>query len=113
MNFETQSIGNVLVVTPLNRRLDAAVSSSFKEHMQTVIAQGANNILLDFSQVEFIDSSCLGALVSILKTLHGKGELAVCSLNGNIQSMFKLTRMDKIFTIGVDQQSTLQQMRSV
>ncbi|PVZ87389.1 anti-sigma factor antagonist [Serratia sp. S1B] len=110
MNFETQSVGNVLVVTPLNRRLDASVSVQFKEDMQAMIAQGNNNILLDFSQVDFIDSSCLGALVSLLKTLHGKGELAVCSLNSNIQGMFKLTRMDKIFTIGVDQHNTLQQM---
>ncbi|AHG20100.1 anti-anti-sigma factor [Chania multitudinisentens RB-25] len=113
MNFETQSIGNVLVVTPLDRRLDASVSSKFKEDIQAMIAQGTHNILLDFTQVDFIDSSFLGALVSLLKTLHGKGELALCSLNSNIHSMFKLTRMDKIFTIGVDQSNTLQQMCSV
>ncbi len=38
--------------------------------------------------------------MSILKTLNGKGELVLCSLNGNIQHLFKLTRMDRIFTIG-------------
>ncbi|KEY60606.1 STAS domain-containing protein [Serratia sp. DD3] len=110
MNFETQSVGNVLVVSPLSRRLDASLSMQFKEEIQAMIVQGSNRILLDFSQVDFIDSSCLGALVSLLKTLQGKGQLAICSLNSNIQGMFKLTRMDKIFTIGVDQQTTLQQM---
>lgn len=113
MNIETQSVGNILVVTPLNRRLDAAVSSQFKEEIQTMIAQGAHHILLDFSQVDFIDSSCLGALVSLLKTLQDKGELALCSLNSNIHSMFKLTRMDKIFIIGADKNTTLQQLSSV
>ncbi|KFK95252.1 MULTISPECIES: STAS domain-containing protein [unclassified Serratia (in: enterobacteria)] len=113
MNFETQSIGDVLVVTLLDRRLDASVSAKFKEDIQTMIAQGTHKILLDFKQVDFIDSSFLGALVSLLKTLHGKGEFAVCSLNNNILSMFKLTRMDKIFTIGADQSHALQQMCSV
>ncbi|PHI28812.1 STAS domain-containing protein [Budvicia aquatica] len=113
MNFETQTIGHVLVITPLVRRLDASVALKFKENIQEMISQGAINILLDFSRVDFIDSSCLGALVSLLKALNGKGELAICSLNNNIHGMFKLTRMDRIFTIGVDQTVTLQQMRSV
>lgn len=113
MNVETQSIGNVLVITPLDRRLDASVSAKFKDDMQAMIAQGNHHILLDFSQVDFIDSSFLGALVSLLKALHGKGELAICSLNNNIHSMFKLTRMDKIFIIGADQNQALQQMCSV
>ncbi|HBE9078824.1 MULTISPECIES: STAS domain-containing protein [Serratia] len=110
MNFETQSIGNVLVVTLLDRRLDASVSTQFKEDIQAMIAQGTHHILLDFGQVDFIDSSFLGTLVSLLKSLHGKGELAVCSLNNNIHSMFKLTRMDKIFTIGADKSNALQQI---
>lgn len=110
MNFETQLIGNVLVVTLLDRRLDASVSTQFKEDIQAMIAQGTHHILLDFGQVDFIDSSFLGTLVSLLKSLHGKGELAVCSLNNNIHSMFKLTRMDKIFTIGADKSIALQQI---
>lgn len=113
MNFETQSVGNVLVITPLERRLDASVAPQFKEDIQAIITQGSHRILLDFNQVDFIDSSGLGALVSLLKSLHGKGELALCSLNNNIHGMFKLTRMDKIFTIGADQPNTLQQMSSV
>lgn len=113
MNFETQTIDNVLVITPLIRRLDASVSLKFKEDIQAMIAQGAKNILLDFSRVDFIDSSCLGALVSLLKSLNGRGELAICSLNNNIHGMFKLTRMDRIFIIGTHQSETLQQMQSI
>jgi anti-sigma B factor antagonist len=113
MNFETKTIDNVLVITPLIRRLDASVALKFKEDIQAMITQGAKSILLDFSRVDFIDSSCLGALVSLLKTLNGKGELAICSLNNNIHGMFKLTRMDRIFTIGTAQPDTLQLMRSV
>ena len=110
MNFEIQSENGVEVITPLVRRLDASVAALFKQEMLSFIQQGKNCILLDFSHVDFIDSSCLGALVSLLKTLSGRGDLAICSLNNNIQNMFKLTRMDRIFTVGSDREAALSAM---
>lgn len=110
MNFDIQSEDGVDIIVPLVRRLDASVAVVFKQEILSFIEQGKLVILLDFSHVDFIDSSCLGALVSILKALNGRGELALCSLNSNIQNMFKLTRMDRIFTIGQDRASTLKTM---
>lgn len=110
MNFETESKDGIEVIAPLVRRLDASVVLVFKQEILSMIQQGKSSILLDFNHIDFIDSSCLGALVSILKTLNGRGELALCSLNNNIQGMFKLTRMDRIFTIGSDRETTLKMM---
>lgn len=110
MNFDIQSEDGIEIIVPLVRRLDASVAAVFKQELQSFIQQGKHYMLLDFSHIDFIDSSCLGALVSILKTLNGRGELALCSLNSNIQHMFKLTRMDRIFTIGHDRASTLKVM---
>ena len=64
-------------------------------------------MLLDLCHVDFIDSSCLGALVSILKSVNGQGELALCSLNDTIKNLFKLTRMDRIFSIKETRQDAL------
>ncbi|MDQ9129285.1 STAS domain-containing protein [Serratia fonticola] len=110
MNFDIQSEDGVDIIVPLVRRLDASVAVVFKQEILSFIEQGKHVILLDFSHVDFIDSSCLGALVSILKALNGRGELVLCSLNSNIQNMFKLTRMDRIFTIGQDRASMLKTM---
>lgn len=110
MNFETHSENGVEIIAPLVRRLDASVAAVFKQEILSFIQQGKNSILLDFSHIDFIDSSCLGALVSILKTLNGRGDLALCALNTNIQNMFKLTRMDRIFTIGSDREAALKIM---
>jgi anti-sigma B factor antagonist len=49
--------------------------------------------------VDFMDSSGLGAMVSVLKTLGGAGALTVCNVKGGVLSLLKLTRMDKVFTI--------------
>lgn len=102
MNLEILSENGVVIVVPLVRRLDASVALTFKEQVQEVIGQNNKNILLDFSHVDFIDSSCLGALVSILKSLNGKGDMVLCSLNSNIYNLFKLTRMDRIFLSGIN-----------
>jgi len=63
------------------------------------VQQGHRQLVLDFSQVDFIDSSCLGALISILKSLSQGGQLILCALNDNIKNMFTLTRMDRVFTL--------------
>lgn len=108
MNFEIQSENDVQIVVPLVRRLDASVEQTFKQQVLEVIEKSNKKILLDFSHVDFIDSSCLGALVSILKSLNGKGELVLCSLNSNTHALFKLTRMDRIFSIRANRQDALQ-----
>lgn len=113
MNIEVRSVENITVITPLIKRLDASVAQRFKEEVSQHIDNGQSTILLNFERVDFIDSSCLGALVSLFKSLNGKGDLALCALNHNIQSMFKLTRMDRVFTIFSDQHQALQQMSTV
>jgi len=107
MKLETEKIDQATILTPVVRRLDASVALRFKEAVAEVIQQGESRLILDFSRVDFIDSSCLGALISLLKTLSGKGQLVLCSLNNNIKAMFSLTRMDRVFTLCGDRSEAL------
>lgn len=107
MKLETEKIENALLITPVARRLDASVALRFKESVAALIQQGETRLVLDFSRVDFIDSSCLGALISLLKSLSGKGQLVLCSLNANIKAMFALTRMDRVFTLCGDRSEAL------
>ncbi|CAK6500450.1 hypothetical protein PANPA_00277 (plasmid) [Pantoea sp. Nvir] len=107
MKFETEKIDQAFIFTPVVRRLDASVALRFKEAIAEVIKQGESALILDFSRVDFIDSSCLGALISVLKSLSGKGQLVLCALNANIKAMFALTRMDRVFTLCADRSEAL------
>lgn len=80
-------------------RLDAAVAPAFKQAVVQVIESGERRLLLDLEQVKFLDSSGLGAMVSILKALGPQGAIAVCNARGAVNTLFHLTRMDKVFTI--------------
>jgi len=99
MEISSEQRGNLLVVTLQEKRLEAATATFFKSTMVDFINSGATRIVLDLSQVDFVDSSGLGSIVSILKTLGDEGELVLCGISQTVMSLFKLTRLDRIFRI--------------
>ncbi len=99
MELECRETDGVLVVKPLVSRLDAAVAVPFKEQVKSWIDEGRRRFVLDLSQVTFVDSSGLGAIVSIHKKLRNDGKLVVCGLTGNVMNLFDMTRVDRIIPI--------------
>lgn len=75
-------------------------SDAFKQGLLNELDSGKKQILISFEDVQYIDSSFLGALVAVLKyALSIGGDLAVYGLNDNILHLFELIRMDKVFRI--------------
>ena len=101
----------VKVVTPTVRRLDASVAPAFKQEAVALVQGGAVRLVVDLAQVEFVDSSGLGALVSVLKALGSHGAMAVCNAGDSVKALFKLTRMDKVFAIAPSRDEALQRLR--
>jgi anti-sigma B factor antagonist len=99
MNYTTEERSGFTVLALQEKRLDARAANDFKKLIQSLIGQGHHNLLLDMGKVQFIDSSGLGAMVSSLKALGPDGDLQLCSINPAVQSLLKLTRLDRIFTI--------------
>lgn len=99
MQLEHHSVDDLVVVTLQESRLDAAVADQFKTTMLAFVEAGQNRLVLDLSHVDFIDSSGLGAVVSILKSVGGRGTLRLCGLRDSVYSIFKLTRMTQVFSI--------------
>lgn len=99
MQLETTTAGKVMTVKVIDKRLDAKIAVQFKEKMTALI--NANNyfLVLDLSNVDFIDSSGLGAIVTSLKVLGRRGDLVIASVNADVMMMFTLTRMDRVFRI--------------
>lgn len=108
MNIDSEHQPQVTILTPAIRRLDASVSAAFKEAIAREMGDKPRALIVDFSKVDFIDSSGLGTLVSLMKMMNGKGEMVLCALNPGIKNMFTLTRMDRIFRISADRAAALQ-----
>ena len=100
MDLKKENFSDVLVLTLVGKDANLARSEMFKNFVLDEIESGERKIVISFENVDYLDSSFLGALVAILKSLvsHG-GKLILVELNNDIQNLFELTRLDKIFTL--------------
>lgn len=80
-------------------RIDAPTALQFKENMRSLTSRGSGVFILDLEQVDFIDSSGLGAVVASMKQLLPGQTLELAALQPIVEKVFRLTRMDTIFTI--------------
>ena len=99
MRLETAQHGDVTIVRLCEGRLDAALSVRFKEGMREVVDAGATDIVLDLGEVAFMDSSGLGAVVSVMKHIGREKSFRIAALMPAVDKVFKLTRMDSVFQI--------------
>lgn len=99
MNLSSTTEGNALVVNVLDDRIDAAVALNFKEMMRTETENGPDMVILNLEQVQFVDSSGLGAIVASMKALGSGRKLALAGMTPTVDKVFRLTRMDSVFPI--------------
>ena len=97
MEIAQRTEGRVLVAKTCEPRVDARLASEFKQRLLAMIESGHPLIALDLSDVDFLDSSGLGAIVSALKQLNGRGDLVIVGAKPAVTNLFRLTRMDKVF----------------
>lgn len=101
MTISYQIQDDILIIMPLEERLDAHAAPAFKEEVtQLLEAHDYKNVIFDLHHLQFIDSSGLGTFLSFLRTLHNKkGALKLASMNKPIRTVFELVAMHKIFAI--------------
>jgi anti-sigma B factor antagonist len=99
MDLQTELLSQALIIHVMEDRIDAAGAIQFKEQMRELVAGTASVVILDLSRVMFLDSSGLGAVVSVLKLMGPGRKLQLSGLTPTVEKVFRLTRMDTIFTI--------------
>ncbi|MGB8623498.1 MAG: STAS domain-containing protein [Paracoccaceae bacterium] len=99
MELQTEERDGALVVTVPEDRVDAAVAIEFKDRMRQVTDTESARIVMDLSRVAFLDSSGLGAVVAAMKQLRPDQRLELAGLTPTVAKVFRLTRMDTVFTL--------------
>ncbi|MBO9481483.1 MULTISPECIES: STAS domain-containing protein [Gammaproteobacteria] len=99
MPFDSKNDAGHTIVSIDETRLDASLSEPLRIYLFDQIDNGSDNLVIDLSQVRFMDSSGLGALVAGLKKMGGAGSMKLASAQPAVMDLFSLTSMDKLFTI--------------
>jgi anti-anti-sigma factor len=91
-------VSSVVKVIQPSGILDGVSANQLRREINDVVENGADIVLVDFQNITFMNSTGLGALVSTLRTVRSAGgELFICSLNEQVQMIFNLTKMDRVF----------------
>lgn len=99
MELVAQDIKDARVLRVEASRIDAAVAIQFKDRFRDLVQGVDGRIVLDLSQVDFLDSSGLGAVVAAMKLLGGGRRLELAGLTPTVHKVFRLTRMEQVFII--------------
>ena len=99
MDMSIEKMGDVTVVILPGERLDASDAKEFKRDIAPVL-EAHSKVVFDMSQLRFVDSSGLGAILSCLRQLNAAGgDLKLCGLSKPVRALFELVRMHRVFNI--------------
>jgi len=88
-----------IAVIRFDGRLDFLSASDARQQFADVVQDGGRLLVVDLSEVTFIDSSGLGALVGGLKSARQVGgDLRIASPGLQATSLLKLTSLDQVFS---------------
>jgi anti-sigma B factor antagonist len=99
-DMKTEQLSESAYVVSLAGEVDLYTAPEFKQQLLEVVAEGARQVVVDFTDATFIDSTTLGVLVSGLKRLRANdGELSLVCSDRNIAKIFEITGLDRVFSI--------------
>ena len=80
--------------------LDIYNSKEFKNQVTNKFNEKNQDILIDGKDLDYLDSTGLGALISILKTVKDTNyKIYIENIKPNIRKLFYITELDKLFII--------------
>jgi anti-sigma B factor antagonist len=93
--------------------IDLETSPQLREFLKPKSSKKTPLLLLDFSGVNYIDSSGLATLIEYFQAVQGfKGKLALASLSPRVKNVFEIVRLEQIFSLHPDVPSALAALKA-
>lgn len=102
--------GDVIVASFLHSKLldETNIHAIGAELLALVDQNKGLKLIIDFNTVTYLSSAVLGKLMAIHKGISAtKGILVLCGISPNILEVFKITKLDKLFSIEADVKNSL------
>ena len=85
-------------------RLTAAVADDVKSELTNIVSESKSKVVLNLSNIKFIDSTGIGVLISALKTARQSDtSFVLCAIQKDVMSLLSLMKLDKVFEICNDE----------
>ena len=108
MTASTRLVGDVTIVDLSGRIVLGEGSNGLRDLVRKLVSDGTKKILLNLRNVEYIDSSGLGELVSAFTSTRSQGgELKLLNLTQRVRSLLRITRLLTVFDITDDEATSV------
>jgi anti-sigma B factor antagonist len=96
VDVESSKRGRVVLLKPLGRWLDERSSRDLNRVVEGEIGRGERYLVLDLSEVAYVDSSGFGTLIRLLKLLPQDGKLVLCKCRPAVQQLIEKARLQQV-----------------
>jgi anti-sigma B factor antagonist len=96
MKYTIDKKEQYVVLTPMEEKIDSLLAPKLKSELLTIHAQGFPNVVLDMTQVKYVDSSGLSALLIGDREFGRNGGIFIISgVQDHVMKLLKISMLDK------------------
>lgn len=108
MKIETRTVGDVHVLDCSGKITLGEGTMAIRNTVREVLKNGGKKIILNLSDVNYIDSSGIGELVSTFTTVTNQGgQLKLLNLTKKIQELLQITKLLTVFSVYQSEQDAI------
>lgn len=98
MKVSERSVGDVVVLDSDGRMTRNDGSGVLKKRVATLIELGHRQFLINLAGIDYLDSTCVGEMVSAYITVRNSGgHLKLCGVNDRIGHLLSIAKLDTVF----------------
>ena len=108
MKVNTRQVDGITILDLSGRITLGEGSVQLRDAVRDLLAKGSKNILLNLADVNYIDSSGIGELVSAYTTVRNQGgELKLLNLTKKVHDLLQITKLYTVFDVKDDEASAI------
>jgi anti-sigma B factor antagonist len=109
----TERTEQQIPVVSITGDIDLETSPQLRDFLKPMSTKKTQLLLLDFTGVNYIDSSGLATLIEYFQAVQTfQGRLALASLSPRVKNVFEIVRLEQIFSLYPDVPSALAALKS-
>ncbi len=108
MKFTSREVDGITILDLSGKIVLGEGSVTIRDAVRDVLAKGSNKILLNLADINYIDSSGIGELVSALTAVkNAGGSLKLLQLTKKVKDLLQITKLYTVFDIYDDEAEAL------
>lgn len=99
MKYSTSELYNAAVISFKGKLMGGPEAQDFHNTVSSFLAEGKKNIIVEMSDVKFVNSSGIGNIVRAFSTVKDAGgELKLAGVTDKIEGLLSITKLNSVFS---------------